>query len=208
MRLFNQALGEMGGHGAATGGTFPGATDPKIVDTKLREIGIEPTAELVSQVLIRLEDLLEEAVGAGATVAPKPGVVALLDELSKDPRFALSVLTGNTLRNAKSKLTAAGVAGYFDLSLGAFGSDSADRNDLVPIALSRFFEQHGRELRGTSVIVIGDTEHDYGCAQAGGVRCILVATGSYGHQELSVLGAELTVSDLSATEEILAVLRA
>jgi phosphoglycolate phosphatase len=206
MRLFDQTLSEIVGAPAATGGVYHGSTDPKIVREKLEAMGMDPTPDLVGRILTHLEDLLEAEVASGATTEVKPGVHELLGALAKDSRFALSVLTGNTVRNAKSKLSAAGVEHYFDLGLGAFGSDSPERNDLVPVALGRFHERYGRALPGDSVVVIGDTERDLGCAVAGGVRCILVATGAYSHPELSALGAELTVNDLLTIEEILVAL--
>jgi phosphoglycolate phosphatase-like HAD superfamily hydrolase len=207
MRLFDKTLSEIVGAPAATGGVYHGSTDPKIVREKLVAMGVDPAPDLVSRILTRLEDLLEAEVASGATTEAKPGAHELLGVLSDDGRFALSVLTGNTVRNAKSKLKAAGVDHYFDLGLGAFGSDSPERNDLVPVAMGRFYERYGRVVAGERVVVIGDTERDLECAVAGGVRCVLVATGAYSHPELSALGAELTVNDLLATEELLAVLR-
>lgn len=207
MRLFDKTLSEIVGEPAATGGVYHGSTDPRIVREKLEAMGIDPTPELMGRILTRLEDLLEAEVAAGSTTEAKPGVHELLGVLAGDGRFALSVLTGNTVRNAKSKLKAAGVDHYFDLGLGAFGSDSPERNDLVPVALGRFHERYGRMIGGDCVVVIGDTERDLECARAGGVRCVLVATGAYGHPELSALGAELTINDLLAAE-LLAVLQA
>lgn len=206
MRLFDKTLSEIVGREAATGGVYHGSTDPKIVREKLGAMGVDATPELVTRILTRLEDLLEAEVASGSTTDAKPGVHDLLGVLAGDNRFALSVLTGNTVRNAASKLRAAGVERYFDLGLGAFGSDSPERNDLVPVALGRFHARYGRWLGGERVVVIGDTARDFECARVSGVRCILVATGAYGHHELSGLGAERTLVDLTATKDVLRVL--
>ena len=42
------------------------------------------------------------------------------------------------------KLGALGLDAWLDLEIGAYGSDSADRRDLVPIAMERAERQRGR----------------------------------------------------------------
>ena len=204
MRLYDKVIGEEAGvEGPVPDGEFHGSTDLKIVSTKLTAMGVSPGPDIVGRIILRIEGELETLVESGSTTSPKFGVVELLDKLNNDPHFTVSVLTGNTVRNAQSKLRAAGIDHYFDFSIGAFGSDSSERNDLVPVARRRFMERHAHELDGEAVIVIGDTARDLECARAGGARCILVSTGAYGHQELSSLGAELTVSDLSDIDAVL-----
>src|SRR5258707_11004645 len=64
-----------------------------------------------------------------------PGIRVLLDALQRRDDVAMGLLTGNFIEGARVKLE------YFDLwkyfPCGAFGGDSADRNDLVPVALRR-----------------------------------------------------------------------
>ncbi len=62
---------------------------------------------------------------------------------------------------------------------GAYGSDSEDRRDLVPIAIERLASLRGVHLSPEETWVIGDTPRDYECAAAAGAHCLLVATGSY-----------------------------
>src|SRR6478609_252710 len=50
------------------------------------------------------------------------------------------------------------------------------------------------------VWIIGDTRRDLACAQANGVRCALVATGTTPFETLAALGADITVASLDAPE--------
>ncbi|HET9058949.1 MAG TPA: HAD hydrolase-like protein, partial [Acidimicrobiales bacterium] len=83
-----------------------------------------------------------------------------------------------------------------------------DRRLLVPVALRRLAELRDVHLGPQDTWVVGDTERDLACARAGGAHCVLVATGRYSFDELSALGADAVVADLSRTEEITALLSA
>ena len=95
------------------------------------------------------------------------------------------MLTGNIAPNAVVKLAAFGLEKWLDLETGAYGSDSEDRTALVPIALGRLASLRGVRLTPDQTWVIGDTPRDYECAEAGGAHCLLVATGSYGLEDLA-----------------------
>ncbi len=134
-----------------------------------------------------------------------PGVPELLAALDTDPRTVQSLLTGNTAANAASKLGAFGLADQLNLDLGAYGSDSANRNALVDVALTRIESRHGPVDRH-HVWVIGDTPLDAACAHAGGVRCLLVATGFAPRAALEAAGADHVVDDLTDTRSVLTLL--
>ncbi|HET9443314.1 MAG TPA: HAD hydrolase-like protein, partial [Acidimicrobiales bacterium] len=87
-----------------------------------------------------------------------------------------------------------------DLEIGAYGSDDADREKLVPIALRRAAERHGIDPRPEDVWVVGDTPRDLACARAGGARCLLVGTGNFGVDELRRMEPDAALADLSDTE--------
>jgi phosphoglycolate phosphatase len=135
-----------------------------------------------------------------------PGVPELVAALAARPETVQTLLTGNTAANAASKLGAFGMADQLNLDLGAYGSDDADRNALVDIALGRIQARHGPVDR-RNVWVIGDTPLDAACARAGGVRCLLVASGFAARDALDACGADVVVDDLIDTEAILALLR-
>jgi phosphoglycolate phosphatase-like HAD superfamily hydrolase len=120
-----------------------------------------------------------------------------LRQLASDPRVASTLLTGNIAPNALVKVAAFGLDRWLDLSLGAYGSDEADRNLLVPVALRRVAAARHVKLAPEDAWVIGDTPRDLECARVAGSRCLLVATGRYRLGELAALGPDAVLEDLS-----------
>jgi phosphoglycolate phosphatase len=180
-----------------------GKTDPQIALEILASMGIETGEHHLPIVLERLEAELAGAVDlmreAGTVL---PGVRELLARLHAEPAVVQSVLTGNTAANAATKLAAFGLDRWLDLEVGAFGSDHADRRQLVPVARRRAAERHGEP---DEVWVVGDTPHDLACARAGGARCLLVRTGARPH-ELDELEADAVVDDLADVDKVVELL--
>jgi phosphoglycolate phosphatase len=112
-----------------------------------------------------------------------PGVPELLVSLFSDDGVRLALLTGNFEAVARIKLARAGINKYFPADQGAFGSDAEDRAELPAIARRRAGHDGVPHPRGQT-IVIGDTPLDIACARADGVRCVAVATGPFGVEEL------------------------
>jgi phosphoglycolate phosphatase-like HAD superfamily hydrolase len=184
-----------------------GKTDPQIVREYLDVLAPGGGDHHLPAVLEQLSRLLAEAehdVAASGRVLP--GVPEVLASVADDPRFVQTVLTGNLASNAGVKLAAFGLDKWLDLSLGAFGSDDADRTRLVPIAVDRVAERTGRRFGAGEVWVVGDTANDLACARAVGARCLLVATGSQDLANLQALRPDEVLADLSDTDEVLAVL--
>jgi len=131
-----------------------------------------------------------------------PGVLELLERFDRRPDVVQSVLTGNTEANARLKVGAFGLDRYLDLEVAAFGSDNADRNALVSVALEKLERLRGLRVPPGDVWVIGDTPLDLACARAAGARCLLVATGRVPIDELSQAGADAGLPDLSDTRAV------
>jgi phosphoglycolate phosphatase-like HAD superfamily hydrolase len=112
-----------------------------------------------------------------------PGVPELLLSLFSDDGVRLALLTGNFEPIARIKLKRAGIGMYFPVGQGAFGSDAEDRTELPAIARRRAGQDNVPYPRGQTV-VIGDTPLDIACAHADGVRCVAVATGPFGLEDL------------------------
>ena len=106
-----------------------------------------------------------------------PGIFELLGVLRERAHISLGLLTGNLERGARLKLEHYGLGGIFPF--GAFADDHHDRNALGPVALARAAAFHGNPFSAEQVWIIGDTEHDIGCARAFGARAMGVATGSF-----------------------------
>lgn len=188
---------------------FHGRTDPAIVRGLMREAGrreeeIEERLEnLWASYLRALPEELERRRRRGR-VSACPGVLALLGSLAEDPGFTPALVTGNVAAGAWHKLDAADLAHHF--AFGAFGSDSARREDLPPLALRRAARQLGREFVAADAVVIGDTPEDVRCARASGIRAVAVATGRHGPGQLAEHHPDHVFSDLSDTSAVIDVL--
>ena len=186
---------------------YGGKTDPQIAREILAALSIDHDAEvhlpqLMEALELGLAEGQQEMRESGVVL---PGVEMVLARLHDHPEVVQSVLTGNTRANAVLKLETFALDRWIDVELGAYGSDDADRNLLVPIALARVASRHGAVDKGRTWVV-GDTPFDAACAQAGGVRCLLVASGHASREELEAAGADLVVDDLSNTEAIVTLL--
>jgi phosphoglycolate phosphatase-like HAD superfamily hydrolase len=177
-----------------------GKTDPLIVREYLAMMGTPPTPAVMDQIQQRLIEGLAAAAAQGTLHRDGtacPGASDVLAGLAARRGVVQTLLTGNLYANAVVKVRAYGLDGWLDLDLGAYGSDSEDRNQLVPVALRRLEEARRTRLRPSEVWVIGDTPRDLACARAAGARCLLVATGRYTYSELTGLGADGVMPDLS-----------
>jgi phosphoglycolate phosphatase-like HAD superfamily hydrolase len=190
---------------AEHGVQMSGKTDPLIAAEILRVVEADPA--LAEEVVVELEAELggaEEALRDGGVVLP--GVVDVLARLDAVEGVVQSVLTGNTAANAAVKLRAFGIDRFINVEVGAFGSDHPERNRLVPIALARARARLARSFGPDEVWVVGDTPHDLACAQAGGVRCLLVGTGRIPMEDLEGIGADAVLPDLSDVDAVVRLL--
>jgi phosphoglycolate phosphatase len=185
---------------------FGGRTDRDIAARILASMGLTDAA-LVPAVLDALVaaygDLAEELAAA---VRVLPGVADSLATLAEHGALQ-TLVTGNVLPAATAKVTAARLGHHLRMDLGGYGSDDHElRADLVTLAIDRVTAA-GHAVEPAQVWVIGDTPRDFECAQASGVRCALVGTGTYGAGELRELGADLVLDDLADAEPLIAALR-
>jgi len=184
---------------------FDGKTDPQIV-TELLAAGGDPNPrdpDRIALVLERYVELLAHELadgGRGTTVMP--GIPALLSALEATGRVVLGLLTGNVAPGAHMKLRAARIEPD-RFTVGAFGSDSAHRPDLPPIAARRAAPYFGREPAGHEVVIIGDTPADVTCGAGIGARAIAVATGSFSMAVLESHGPYRAFPDLADTPAVL-----
>lgn len=199
----------VGRHPGEHGVLMGGKTDPQIALEILATMGIEVGHghEHLPLVVGRLETELAGAVDLiRAKGVVLPGVRELLSTLAADDGVAQSVLTGNTVANAATKLAAFELDQWLDLEIGAYGSDNPDRLALVPVAVARAAELRGRSFAPEDVWVIGDTRHDLACARAASAHCLLVRTG---HLALGdeCAEADAILDDLGDVDQVLRLLR-
>ena len=155
---------------------FSGRTDPQITYMVLGDHGL--SREAIDAEMPRLWEHYLAALGRNATpgrVHVLPGIAALLEQLAAIEDITLALLTGNIEPGARIKLGSASLNAYFPF--GAFGSDSAHREELPPIAVRRASERHGHRFEGRDVVIIGDSIYDVRCGVPHDATTIAVASG-------------------------------
>jgi phosphoglycolate phosphatase len=202
------ALGrDPGEHGIS----FGGKTDPQIALEILAALAV--SSDDARGRLPAVMEALEREMGAAADLLREqgtvlPGVRALLELFHEMPGVLQTVLTGNVEANARLKVGAFGLDEFLDLEVGVYGSDGEDRTTFVPLALRKVESVRDFRISPGSVWVVGDTRRDLDCARTGGARCLLVATGLVGYEELVPLGADAVLRDLSEVETVERILMA
>ena len=184
-----------------------GRTDGEIARLILLSLGV--SARRIDE---RADDVREACCRIYAQTCPPDlsasvveGIPELLAWLGGRDGVQLALLTGNYEPVGRLKLARAGIGKWFPSGHGAFGSDSEDRAELPAIARHRA-ARAGVPFPREHTIVIGDTPRDIACARADGVRCVAVATGQYGIDELAE--ADAVAHDAAELREVLdAVLR-
>ena len=176
-----------------------GRTDGEIARLILLSLGVSAARidELADEVRAACCRIYAQTVPADLSDLVIPGIPELLSWLATREGVRLGLLTGNYEPVARLKLKRAGIGKWFAGAPGAFGSDSEDRAALPAIARRRA----GHAAR-SDTIVIGDTPRDIACARADGVRCVAVATGQFGPDELAE--ADAVASDPGEVQEALA----
>lgn len=176
-RSYALALREAYGfEGDLTRYDFSGRTDPQITSMVLRDAGF--TDEQIATGAPQLWDTYLRELAVNATperVRVLPGIGELLERLSAIDQVMLGLLTGNIERGARLKLSPAGLNRYFPF--GAFGSDSANREELPPIAVERASKIDGHRFRGRDVVIIGDSIYDVRCGAPHDATTIAIASG-------------------------------
>jgi phosphoglycolate phosphatase len=155
---------------------FSGRTDPQITHMVLKDAGF--AEDEVEAQLPRLWERYLAGLARNATperVRVMPGIRELVAALHEHDDVALALLTGNIERGARLKLGGASLNDYF--AFGAFGSDSADRTKLPPIAIRRASEHLGMHFEGSDVVIIGDSIYDVRCGVPYDATTIAVASG-------------------------------
>jgi phosphoglycolate phosphatase-like HAD superfamily hydrolase len=202
---FAVALAEVYGHsGELARYDFSGRTDPQIARMVLRDDGMSD--DEIDERMPCLWEAYLEGLSRNATperVLTLPGVRALVTELDRHPDVVLALLTGNIEPGARLKLGGAELNAYFPF--GAFGSDSADRNQLPPVAVRRASQACGRQFDGSDVVILGDSIYDVRCGVPYGATTIAIASGK---TPAEALRAENPSHLFTSAEDLGAILKA
>lgn len=178
-----------------------GNTDPLILEEIFAgaRMQVDITEEKWRTFAKNLEQSYSHAIRAGLTrIAPLPGVLELIKELSKVEGLYQGVATGNLEVIARLKLEAAGLSPYFNL--GAYGSDSRNRIDLPRIAKERWERKMASSIPPDHCVIVGDTPKDLEAARKNQMKCLLVGTGRYPFEELAFFEPDACLSGFTDTK--------
>jgi phosphoglycolate phosphatase len=208
-RAFEQVLGLAPSARISERVRLSGKTDPQIALEYLELMGVtDPDTHLPLVLKILEAELATAATTLAANGGAFGGVAEVLARLAATDGVYQTLLTGNLAANALVKVAAFGLDQWLDLEIGAYGSDHADRCQLVPIAWERARRLRGIDAGPMDTWVVGDTERDLACARAGRARCLLVATGSTPLAELAALGPDAVMADLTDVDAVFNLLTA
>ncbi len=129
--------------------------------------------------------------------AALPHAMELVHALRGRDDTLLGIVTGNTSKTAAIKLEMAGYDPAW-FQLGAFGNESAERDDLARLALQRARDQAGLAIKAGDVVVIGDTPDDIQAARAIDAIAVAVCTGYVPRDQLIGADPDFLLTDLSA----------
>jgi phosphoglycolate phosphatase-like HAD superfamily hydrolase len=188
-----------------------GKTDPQIIAEMLAIAGVA-AEEIARMMPFALEEAERSLAGSELLIQRdgfvQPGVAELLARLGDSNGVRQTLVTGNVVANARLKVSVFGLDRAFDFAVGAYGTDHADRDCLVPVSLDRVRDLRGETYLPEEVWVIGDTRHDLSCAKAAGVRCLIVGTGRDGFEPVRDLDADAVVENLADVDGIIKTLLA
>lgn len=153
---------------------FHGNTDPAIVAAGLVALGFEPTPSRVASVLARYLAITRAWLAEHNPFVALAGAIELVRALHR-PCLSLGLGTGNIEAAAWLKVGAIGLHDAF--GFGGFGSDHAERGELLRVGWHRGAALHELHPERCRVLVIGDTLKDIAAARYIGADVLAVATG-------------------------------
>lgn len=202
LRALDRACLKLLGIEQAVDGIRPhGKTDPAIVREILR-LRQGTDAQLDGRIESILESylfFLKEEVQTSPNYRVLPGIVSLLDEMSRRTDVVLGLATGNIEPGARIKLQRGDLNRYF--VSGGFGSDSEDRTEVVRKAAEKAADKRGAAFKPSDVYVIGDTPLDIDAGRAAGFKTVGVASGSYSVDQLLQSGPTFAIPDFERGRE-------
>lgn len=182
---------------------FGGKTDYFTLTELLAAHGFDATAigarlDAFSRAMGRHTELILKSEAAYAL----PGALDVVNHLRTMPDKIIGLVTGNAPSSAHAKLRAAG----FDpawFPIGAFGTESVDRDVLPALAIERAITHCDCSIDPQQVVVIGDTLMDIACARAAGAVAVAVLTGFEDKARLYNAKPDYVLDDLTQLLDIL-----
>lgn len=196
-RAINRVFQERHGVPGAMDPVQPGGkTDPLII-TEIFELklGRSPSEAEIQEIFEAYVPYLATEIRRSERFLVMPGAPEAVRWLRGRPGVHLGIATGNIRDAARLKLEHIDL--WAEFSFGGYGSDSADRAELVARAMERGREQAGAAgLADREFVVVGDTPRDVDAARACGARIVAVPTGRYGADELAACQPDALLDSL------------
>ncbi len=184
---------------------FAGRTDRAIFRDALIHQGMEWQKEKEENFKgVYFEQLKIEIAKPNSEKHLEPGVLELLNELSKREDNVLGLLTGNWHEGAQMKLEHFNLYHFFEF--GAFADDSENRNELPQFATQRFSEKTALSISPENVFIIGDTPLDIACAKSFRAKSVAVVTGFFSYEDLEAAQPDFLFADFSVIQSFLKIL--
>ena len=130
-----------------------------------------------------------------------PGIAELLPRLASREDVILGLETGNIEPAAYLKLKRGRIDGFF--RCGGFGSDSADRAELIQAGIDRANRLNHDLISKENIYVIGDAPHDITAGNKLGVNTIAVGTGLGDQAQVMAANPTVYFQDLADIQALL-----
>lgn len=183
-----------------------GKTDPAIFDeVAKRQLGRLLSPGEFELLMDRYEEIFEERIQQSPRFELMPGVIEILEHLSRDPDIFLALATGNFERAGRMKLKRGAIEHYF--LAGGFGNDARERDKILLAAIAYSEELARERFEKQRIFVIGDTEYDIAAAKKTGVRSIAVLTNGRTREHFKQDPPDHILQDLTDIPAFLACLQ-
>jgi len=162
---------------------FDGKTDSVILSDLAELAGID--SDLFQEHRPVFEELLYDIMvdfSQKRNIQIKENVREVINEIGRHDNAYIGLVTGNDIRGAAAKLTAAGLKQFF--TVGAYSGDGKNRSFLPPVAVKRAERLFEKKFADNNIWIIGDTPNDVKAGKHNSYRTIAVATGRYSVEEL------------------------
>jgi phosphoglycolate phosphatase len=192
---YRVALGEVYGiDGRPDSQLHQGNTQPNIIRSICQDHGLsrDVIEAGLAQSLRRLSDITISLLDQDLRSAVLPGVVGLLDTLEASGQL-LGVVTGRAEAAARVILERSALLRYF--SVGAYGDEGDQREDIVRLAIKRATKLHNFKREHCCLVVVGDAPRDLHAARALSARTVAVASGHHTMAELAQCRPDAILSD-------------
>lgn len=173
-----------------------GKTDPAIFDeVAKRELGRLLSPGEYDLLMERYEEIFEERIQESPRFELMPGIVEILEHLSRDRGIFLALATGNFERAGRMKLQRGGIEHYFQT--GGFGNDAPERDKILLSAVAFSEELARKSFEKNRIFVIGDTEYDITAAKKAKLKSIAVLTNGRTRQSFEKDPPDFILDDLT-----------